>query len=42
MLSMNLKKIGEGQVGMQLDATIEDEFIPSYSNLTRCQKVLNA
>ena len=28
MLSMNLKKIGEGQVGMQLDATIEDEFYP--------------
>ena len=38
MLSMNLKKIGEGQVGMQLDATIEDEFYPVIQQFNQMSK----
>ena len=38
MLSMSLKKIGEGQVGMQLDATIEDEFYPVIQQFNQMSK----
>lgn len=37
-LSLNLKKIGEGQVGIQLDTTIEAEFYPVVQQFNQMSK----